>query len=670
MLGNVRRIVQKMSIFLLACLPGWALATATPPAAPAMDEDRLETQRAIFRKAYPKARAGTRSAVDDNRVRLADYPLLPYLEAAWLRARIDKVDGSTVQRFLDSHPDLAETDRLRRRWALSLAKRGRHKQYLALYQAHYARDGDDAELACHALDARLKLRRPLSLADDAIDLWLVGKSQPDACDDVFAWLDEQGHLTTALRRKRLRLALDNFEFSLARYLARGLHREDVEKVEAWVRMRSRPDRELAKAARLADRDDTRRLLLVGLKRLASRKPDEATAWMDQLERQYRFDADDVGAVRHRIAVWSARKQLPAAQDRLHALDSDYRDDEASAWAARSAMLAADWPAALAALGHLSDDAAASAQWRYWRARGLEATGQTEAATDIYRSIAGERGFYGFLSADRLELPYTFSHQPADADEALIARLAVTPDLLRARELFLVNLHGTGRREWEHAMSRLDEAERGQAAILAHRWGWHSRAIRAAVRNGLGDDLDIVYPMPFEPLFAAGSQRAGIASPWVYGIARSESLFMPDVASHAGALGLMQLMPATGRDTARRAGISYRGRYSLLDPETNVALGTTYLGWMYERFGASRVLATAAYNAGPHRVKAWLPEVDPVPADVWIEAIPFTETRKYVRRVLTADAIFHWRSTGQSQRLASLMAPVSPPGAAGRRLATN
>jgi soluble lytic murein transglycosylase len=195
--------------------------------------------------------------------------------------------------------------------------------------------------------------------------------------------------------------------------------------------------------------------------------------------------------------------------------------------------------------------------------------------------------------------------------------------------------------------------------LAQKWGWHSRAIAAVASAGNYDDLDLRYPLAFEDSFARYSADAGIAQSWAYGVARSESLFMADVRSSAGAIGIMQLMPDTGRATAREIQLPYSGVVTLIDPGSNIRLGTTYLGKMLNRFNGNPILATAAYNAGPGNVESWLPASENVDARIWIENIPFNETRQYVRRVLATDAIFHWRMTGKTRRLKNGLPAIVP-----------
>jgi soluble lytic murein transglycosylase len=312
-----------------------------------------------------------------------------------------------------------------------------------------------------------------------------------------------------------------------------------------------------------------------------------------------------------------------------------------------------------ALAALPPEDAAEPVWRYWLGRVLENTGRSEQAQMVYASLAGERGYYSFMAADRLGADYQWGAAPLPARDEVIATLEQRPDVIRSRELFHVGLESYGRLEWQQALARMTPEERAQAAILAQRWGWYSRAITAASVAAAHDALELRFPLAWQPLFEERSQRAGIHSAWVYGVARSESLFVPDARSGAGALGLMQIMPATGRQLARRAGLPWNGNPTLIDPETNITLGTTYLADMLARYDGHRVLATAAYNAGPGRVDRWLPEDAALPADAWIDSVPYSETRAYVQRVLAAEVVFHWRMTGQTARLADAMQPVPP-----------
>lgn len=312
---------------------------------------------------------------------------------------------------------------------------------------------------------------------------------------------------------------------------------------------------------------------------------------------------------------------------------------------------------------MSDTERESEESRYWRAIALQHSGQMVAAQDDFEKLSVERSYYGFLAADELDKHYALDHVSLVADEIAITALGARHAIIRAQELFLVGQEGRGRSEWDAVTRAFSDEQKIQAAILADRWGWHSRAISTVASLDEIDDLSLRYPLPYQATFEHSSSLANIAPTWAYGVARSESLFMRDVRSSAGAVGLMQVMPATGRKVAKAISLPYSGLATLTNPVSNIRLGTSYLGQMAKRYSGNQVLATAAYNAGPHRVDRWLPENGSLDARVWIENIPFTETRKYVKRVLAAQAIFHWRMTGEMRRLsAELRVVQSEPGA--------
>jgi len=617
-----------------------------------------ESQREAFRAALPQAEAGRWAQVEPLLGRLDGYPLLPDLRAAWLRNRLGRIDDVEVRAFLERHPGLGFSAGLRREWANSLARRGAWSDYLAVYEAHYAASGDTV-LECHALTARLALERTDGLEDAALRRWLSPVSQPNECDRAFAWLDQRGGLTAERRRARMELALDAGQFGLARWLARPLGDAAVAEVDRWERLHTDPAARLTTPSAWQDTPRERKLLLYGFNRFASTNPELAAQRWPQFRERFAFEADERAAIDRRIALLHAWRHLPGALALLQALPPESQDAGTREWQVRAAIRAQDWKAIENALARLDPETAAEPVWRYWQGRVLESAGLSGAARPLFAALAGERGYYSFMSADRLNADYNWSHAPTTANEDVIAVLDQRPDIVRARELFFTGLESNGRTEWQWALAHLSAEERAQAGILASRWGWYSRAITAASGGGVQDDLELRFPLPWRPVFEDQSRRAGISSAWAYGVARSESLFMPDVSSSAGAVGLMQLLPGTGRLTARRAGITYRGQQTLLDPASNVALGTSYLAQMLERYDNHRVLATAAYNAGPGRVDRWLPDSGPLPADAWVDSVPFNETRGYVQRVLASEAVFHWRMSGETVRIADAMRPVPP-----------
>ena len=397
--------------------------------------------------------------------------------------------------------------------------------------------------------------------------------------------------------------------------------------------------------------------MYAIERLTFRDSDLAYDLWQQLNRLHGFSAEQEFLTERHIALWTARDRLPDGYLRLVQLPVAAQNDEVLRWRARASLRQENWKNLLTDISQMSAAERDSEEWRYWYNLALRRQSPPAVTSAALAKLATERSYYGFLAADELGLEYALDDAALQADETIIAGLANRADLIRARELYLVGLDGRGRSEWDTVIAYLGAEEKMQAAILASRWKWHSRAISTLASAGVFDDLSLRYPLPYHSSFEQYAATASIPAQWAYGVARSESLFMRDARSSAGAIGLMQLMPATGKQVAKEIRLPYSGLDTLTNAKSNIQLGTTYLGKMAERYGGNRVLATAAYNAGPHRVDRWLPPSGTQDARVWIENIPFDETRNYVRRVMTAETIFHWRMTGKVRRLSDELSQV-------------
>jgi soluble lytic murein transglycosylase len=622
----------------------------------------LETQRELFRQVYADVERGSWDTVDAlsaaDRAQLRAYILWPDLRAAWFRANLRKVDRNDIEAFLQRYGALKPARELRFHYALHFARSRRHDDFLAVYRTYY-QGLEIARLDCIALHAEIETGGGDRIANRGRTLWLTGDSQADECDPVFEWMRDAGQLTEDDYRDRYALAVEARAFTRARWLARSLDESLLEQANDWLRAQSQPARLVTEHANRTGDTVSPGQLAYAIERITYRDPLQALELWKRIQSVYLFPAHLRHATSRHIALWTARDNLPGAYELLTGLPLAAQDAEVTRWRARVSLRAQAWSDLLNDVAMMSADERDSEQWRYWHGIALARSGRAAAAHAILEVLAAERSYYGFLAADEIGVPYAFAHDALAADENVIEAISRREDLQRARELFLVGLDSRGRSEWGAAIARLSAAEKTQAAVLAHRWGWHSRAIATAASVGHYDDLALRYPLPFRQSFEQHATAASIATTWALGIARSESLFMRDVRSRAGAIGLMQLMPATGRQVARENKLTYAGLDTLTDPNQNILLGTSYLGSMVARYDGNHVLATAAYNAGPHRVDRWLPESSVIDARVWIETIPFNETRKYVRRVLAAETIFHWRLTGEMRRLSERLPQVRP-----------
>ncbi|MGI9235403.1 MAG: transglycosylase SLT domain-containing protein [Woeseiaceae bacterium] len=648
----------------LLFLFGLVVVQITPAVANSGAQEPIEKQRLLFKKMFDSVERGDWSPIEQlpptDRKLLQRYVLWPDLKATFWRATIDKAPVSEIEAFLQQHGTLRPARELRYRLTLHLARSGDmigfHRMYEQFYQGQ-----DIAKLDCLALQAELEAGRPARVNYRARELWLVGQSQVSECDPVFEYLVEQDLLSSADYERRFSLAIDAREFQLARWLAKKINPQHVEEAELWTEAGTQPTEFLRTYANRVDDDTAREQLVYAAEKLTYRDPVSALLAWQRVSKDFRFTVTQQHHVERHIALWTARDNLSGAYRLLLDLPEGSVNDEVLRWRARTSLRNSEWNDLLADISSMPATERESEEWQYWRAVALRRSGQILAARAALTALAIERSYYGFLAADELGEEYVLAHSSLPADEAAITLLESRPEIVRARELFLVGQDSRGRSEWDTIVRSLTADEKKQAAILADRWGWHSRAISTAAMLGEYDDLSIRYPLPYQPMFERSSSAASISATWAYGIARSESLFMRDVRSRAGAVGLMQLMPATGREVAREIRLPYSGLQTLTQPESNIRLGTSYLGQMAQRYGGNAVLATAAYNAGPHRVDRWLPNSGSVDARIWIENIPFNETRKYVKRVLSAQAIFHWRMTGTLRRLSDELLLVRAAG---------
>ncbi len=639
-------VIKLWRLLLLFLAPG-ALAATTPDA-------QLAQTRARFKTAYAATLAGRADAGPLARG-LEHYPLYIYLRYEPLRRKLDRLPVAEVERFITDYPSAYLTERLRAEWLRALARQGEWSLYHRFYVA-----GNDADLACFALRARLASGDSANLAKDALPLWLVGRSQSAACDPVFERLHATGALGDDVVWERAWLAARAGKPTLARYIVRHFGRTaDRPLGDLIVTIDQQPRQTLAHASLRADTSRTRALLAYGVARLAAADLTRALALWEAAQASYRFTATERGAVARDLALAAAVVRDPsriALLDRVPPEQCDARVDRArlrAALEARAWQALARWTARPPATG------TSPLQWRYWQARALGELGHEEAAETEFRALARERDYYGFLASDKLGQPYSMNHHPVAPSADELSRMRANLDLARAREWDALGQRGRSRQEWHYAITHLPRRDVEVAAHLAHEWGWHDRGIAALGLAQSYDDLELRFPLLHRKQVIDFARRRALPPAVVYSIIRGESAFVTDARSPVGALGLMQLMPATGAETARRLGVKFGGAQDLVRVETNVALGTEYLRRMIKRFGGSFPLAAAAYNAGPGRVRAWSPTLGCVPGDVWIDTIPFVETEGYVRRALFYAAIYEWRLGHDVVTLSSRLPDVTP-----------
>ncbi|MBS0002146.1 MAG: transglycosylase SLT domain-containing protein [Thioalkalivibrio sp.] len=645
-----------MRLGTMACAVVCLVLAGTAQAGTDAADSGFSLERGLFVLAERALRNDNDRAFQTTRQVLTGYPLLQYLDYRRLARNLGAADPREIAEFIETHADGPLARLLRNSYLDHLAREQRWREFL-----HFAAfEGPlSTELTCFHKQALLETGQPQQALADVESIWLHGHSRPNACDPVLdAWRDAD-RLTTALAWQRLELAMEAGQTGLARYLRRYLSAADRPWADRWLELASSPERITRAGFRAEDHRAAGGILEDGFLRLIRRSPEDALEAWNAHGQRLGLDAGQQARVQHALALRLAVRGLPEALPFMASLPEAVFDAQLRQWQLRAGLRDRDWNTVIAAVDGMSPDTGTEARWQYWRARALEEAGREDEAERAYRWAARERNLHGFLAADRLGQPYRIGHEPLSVPAQRKQEVADIPAIQRMRELVLLERFTEARREWTHMINDLSTGEQEAAASLFADWGWHDRAIFTVARARSWGDIDLRFPLAFSDLIVDGARVQGIDPAWAMAIARQESAFLHDVRSGAGALGIMQIMPATGRSVASAAGVSIRNNSDILDPLTNTRLGTYYLRRNLDKFGGHSLLSTAAYNAGAHRVRSWLPEQGHVDPDIWAELIPFHETRDYVQRVLAYRVIYAVRLGVTPPSLSTLLFPVTP-----------
>lgn len=656
-------------------------ATAQTPATAAVDNgavraefvQQIEALEAMPAPAQP-------GSIGEASAALRGYVLYPYLEAQRLRTPLRfgvAPDDAAVAALLQRDGDVPWTRELRRDWLVDLAKRRNWQPFLANYLDNRA----DARLRCERLNALIASQPPepgtpntsAAAADPlrsaVLDLWTTGAQLPDACVAPFEWAKARGWFTPELTEKRARLALQAGNADLADFLLRPLPPESLPALRSWVRLLRNPDRELDAIAAagptvmLAQEPEA---IAGAFTKLGRSNPLNTPPRLDNFIAACGTPCALVspatpGELRREVALGSAWSRLPQTVAAFRAVDDAALDERSHEWRIRAALWAGDWKLANSWLAALPPTLADQQRWRYWRARSLEKNSDKAGARALYEKLAAETGYYPLLAAYRLDRGYVPVPTVSAKDPALQQQLALKPGMVRVRELWLAGRNEWSSLEWGEQIASLDNAQLVQAARLAQTWGAQVQTVAAASKAQVFNDLELLYPRPFENEVAAASRASGVPSNWIYAVMRQESLYDPRARSRADALGLLQMLLGTARDTARRQQQPIPSAADLFNPEINTRLGALHLRELLERYDNEFVLVLGAYNAGPKPVARWQPAKDSLDADIWIENVPYNETRSYIQRVIWHSAVFGWRADGSPQKIDKLMHAITPTG---------
>jgi soluble lytic murein transglycosylase len=572
------------------------------------------------------------------REQLADYPLAIYLDFHHDIESILKQPGSkAIASFLqfDGSP-LYNTARYR-----YLTRSGKQKRWHDFLVVSPEKP-NNISLQCYFFRAQLQNGDKQLAYEGAGELWLYGRSRPKECDPLFSEWKKAGFQTQEMIWSRMLLSFEQGQYGLLSYLSRKVT-SNKQAAERLVTVYKDPHslRHTSKYSGTAKINGT--IVDLGLRRLAKKDLKQAVKLFAKYQKTDRF-SDYKGRTLSRYLVRRAliyqTEELKSFVDTmLPLLDSDDLVEMRLRWALRTNERSQFEQF----VSLLSKEKQNTARWTYWRANILRASSDKQnqqKAQELFTSLSQQRNFYGFLAANAIKVPFQVQHQPTSSVSERQSQIFADKGLARVTELLAIDKQSDARAEWVMLLNRYDKAMQKEYAVYAISQKWHGLGVQASIQAKLWNDMDMRFPYAAQSSFTNASKKYRVDIDEIRAIARRESAYYPNATSGVGARGYMQLMPATAKQTAKKSKLDYRGSRSLYDEKLNIALGSAYYSDLLKQFDNNRVLATASYNAGPHRVKNWLKKSDAqLDAMSFIESIPFTETREYVQAVLSYRIIY-------------------------------
>ncbi len=591
----------------------------------------LENQRKLFVKAEYAAGLSKSRDYEPLYKKLDGYPLQPYIELLYLKKHTWLKNKDQIRNFLAQYKETPMEWPLRKKWLRYLAKKNKQQWFIEDYQP-------SSDVALHCYHLRFQLAAGANEADifNQVDkLWVFEKSQPKACDPLFKKWQKAGRRTDDKVWQRLVLAASKGDHTLIPYLKRISPANEKYLADLWYKTRRAP-RAVARLKSFPNRNPKEKeILLYGIKRLAWRdKPLALKSW-EKIQQKFDFTDQEKAEVTKVFAVRLAQIGHQDASKWLEKIPNKELTSDLVQWRITDNLRQGNWDDSLSVLQSLPDSLADKEIWSYWLARSLEQTGAVNDANKFYKKVAIERHYYGFMAATIIGQQPNLANVPLQFKDVEIQAIANNRAAQRALEFRHFNRYAEARREWNYFNRKLNLRERLAAAKWANKNGWFDRAIFALAKQKYWDDVDLRFPLAFKKTMSYHANRNKLEPSLAFAIARRESSFMPDAYSSAGALGLMQMLPSTARFIAKKK----VKRNKLFTANTNVQYGTDYLSYLLKTVDGNEVIAAAAYNAGITRVKRWLKTEQPLPADIWIETIPYKETREYVKSVMAYRQIY-------------------------------
>ncbi len=612
-------------------------------------DGHTNTDAEQFILAWDAARRGDHVSFRKIKQNLQTYLLYPYLQYEDYRNRRSRVPADEMSVFLSGHQDWAFAEGLTRSWLTSLAKKGRWSDLVK-----YSDGVTDTTLRCQRARGRIIVKQIDGLLTEAQALWTVGKSQVDECDPVFNWLIRNDGIHPPLAWERIRLAMLAGNPRLTLYLARFIPKDQRHWLEAWQDQARRGYTRLERMSGWPDNEVTGMITSASLQILARKDASLAAEKFQALDPHFTWGDERRADLLRDIALYAAVDLNDDTSKFMASVPPGYHDSQLLEWWARYLLSVQDWSQVAAVIGQMPENTRTDERWRYWLAQAELKSGIATDPAVRLSALSREANYYGFLAADELGQPYNICPLQPGVSTAEAERIAALDGFLRALELRRVGLDNWSTQEWSMAAQKLPTQDLKSAAALAHREDWHDRAIFALGNSGDLRFYEWRFPLLWKTEIQSGAVVHNLDPAWVYGTIRSESAMLETAVSSANAMGLMQVTPDTGKRVSKRHGIPWTGSAQLKTAKGNLPLGMAYMGDLMQDYQNNPVLVLAAYNAGPTAVERWLDERPRGDTSIWVETLPYFETRDYIPRVLAFTTLYDWRLGGTVKRISARM----------------
>jgi soluble lytic murein transglycosylase len=582
---------------------------------------------------------------------LSGYPLYPYLMYQWLGNNLQNT--AEIQAFLSNFPESRHSELLRNDWLEHLAKRQAWQEITEFYQ-----DNGNIAAQCRYYWALYNTKKKQKALYGMTKIWPVAEQLPKSCHSLKKVFVKSNFLTTEMKWRKFELGLKQRNTLLANQVLNLFAKQDKSLATLWLRVHNNPT--LIANIKHSQKRDNKKIASIfayGVERLARKKLASAIKIWDARRDDFDLTKLRKQEVEKELAIWMVIRRDKSAYNRFNALI--FTDQEIREWRVRAALLENNWAHVISALNRLNNLEKIRPKWQYWRARAYWETGGEKLAKKIFSDLADKRNFYGFVAADYIGQDYQLTNKKIKLPQFKLTNFVQNKEFKAVQEFKYFNRDVEARKQWLSALEILPEWQVPAAAFLAQEQGWDQLATETIKLAGYKQDIGLRFSMAYRNQVMKHAKQRKIDPSIVFSIIRRESAFNKNAVSPVGARGLMQIMPETGKFIAKKLKETWRTVEMLFDTETNLRFGTYYYKRMLDRFNGNFALAAAAYNAGPHRVNKWLPNKQNLPADIWIEMIPFDETRKYVVAVLTNALIYQDRLKRNSLKITDMLKDIRP-----------